>query len=80
MIAEEDLMLRGPGDFYGTRQSGMQALPFLDVVRDVSTLNEAREDAFAMLADDPQMLRPEHQLLKSRVRDRYHEFMGALVS
>lgn len=80
VIAEEDLKLRGPGDFYGTRQSGMQDLPFLDVVRDVPTLNEAREDAFAMLADDPQMRRPEHKLLKARVRERYHEFMGALVS
>jgi ATP-dependent DNA helicase RecG len=80
VIAEEDLRLRGPGDFYGTRQSGVQTLPFLDVVRDVSTLNEARQEAFSLLADDPQMRNPEHALLKARVRDRYHELMGAMIS
>jgi ATP-dependent DNA helicase RecG len=79
-IAEEDLRLRGPGDFYGTRQSGVQGLPFLDVVHDVPTLHDARKEAFALLADDPQMTRPEHRMLKSRVRERYHELMGALIS
>jgi len=79
-IAEEDLRLRGPGDFYGTRQSGAQSLPFLDVVHDVSLLHDARKEAFALLADDPQMNKPEHRMLKSRVRERYHELMGALIS
>ena len=41
LIAEEDLKLRGPGDFYGTRQSGLQPLPFIDVLRDVPVLKEA---------------------------------------
>lgn len=79
-IAEEDLKLRGPGDFYGTRQSGAQSLPFLDVHRDVATLHEARKEAFALLADDPQMSKPELAALKSRVRERYHELIGALIS
>ena len=35
LIAEEDLRLRGPGEFYGTRQSGADTLPFVDVLRDV---------------------------------------------
>lgn len=79
-IAEEDLKLRGPGDFYGTRQSGVEGLPFLDVLRDVPVLHDARREAFDLLAEDPQMLRPGHQLLKSRVRSRYHKLIGALVS
>ncbi|MGO8669881.1 MAG: ATP-dependent DNA helicase RecG [Capsulimonadaceae bacterium] len=79
-IAEEDLKLRGPGDFYGTRQSGMQSLPFLDVDRDVPVLHEARREALALLAEDPQMNRAEHHALKTRVRDRYHELAGAMDS
>jgi ATP-dependent DNA helicase RecG len=79
-ISEEDLRLRGPGDFYGTRQSGMETLPFLDVVRDVPTLHEARREALELLSSDPRMSRPEHRMLKSRVRDRYHVLMGAMAS
>ena len=79
-LAEEDLRLRGPGDFYGTRQSGQESLPFLDVVHDVSLLHDARKEAFALLADDPQMNKPEHHMLKLRVRERYHELMGAMIS
>jgi len=79
-IAEEDLRLRGPGDFYGTRQSGVQALPFLDVVRDVPTLQEAREEAFNLLADDPKLARKEYAALKDRVRARYQKMLGAVVS
>ncbi|MEO7719404.1 MAG: helicase-related protein, partial [Capsulimonas sp.] len=75
LIAEEDLKLRGPGDFYGTRQSGVETLPFLDVLRDVSILNEARHEAFALLDEDPLMERPEYKELKARVRRQYQRVM-----
>ncbi len=65
LIAEEDLKLRGPGDFYGTRQSGLQTLPFIDVLRDVPTLKEAREEAFALLQRDPKLEQPPHTALKA---------------
>ncbi len=80
LIAEEDLKLRGPGDFYGTRQSGLQVLPFVDVVRDVPVLKEAREEAFAVLADDPKLLRPEHAALKIMVKSRYKSVQGVSAS
>ena len=76
LIAEEDLKLRGPGDFYGTRQSGLQALPFVDVLRDVPVLKEAREEAFALLQRDPKLLRPEHAALKAGVRVRFKGMTG----
>ncbi|BDI32232.1 ATP-dependent DNA helicase RecG [Capsulimonas corticalis] len=75
LIAEEDLKLRGPGDFYGTRQSGIETLPFLDVLRDVPILNEARQEAFALLEEDPMLNRPEHAELKARVRKQYKRVM-----
>jgi ATP-dependent DNA helicase RecG len=80
LIAEEDLKLRGPGDFYGTRQSGLQVLPFVDVVRDVPVLKEAREEAFAILADDPKLLLPEHAALKAMVKSRYKTVQGVSAS
>jgi ATP-dependent DNA helicase RecG len=66
-IAEEDLRLRGPGEFYGVRQSGLPALKIADVLRDVDVLKEAREDAFAVLSDDPKLARPENRGLREAV-------------
>jgi ATP-dependent DNA helicase RecG len=66
-LAEEDLKLRGPGEFFGTRQSG---LPDLKVARlsDVQILEEARQIAQEIFARDPELNQPEHQLLAQRVQ------------
>jgi ATP-dependent DNA helicase RecG len=56
-IAEEDLRLRGPGEFFGTRQHGMPEFRVADLVRDHATLVRAREDAFALLEDDGKLAR-----------------------
>ncbi|MCX7838018.1 MAG: ATP-dependent DNA helicase RecG [Anaerolineae bacterium] len=67
-LAEEDLKLRGPGEFFGTRQSG---LPDLKVAKlsDVKILEEARHVAQEIFARDPELKLPEHQLLAQRVKD-----------
>jgi ATP-dependent DNA helicase RecG len=52
-IAEEDLTIRGPGEFFGTRQSGMQDLKIADIVRDAKLLNTARREAFNLIERDP---------------------------
>lgn len=52
-IAEEDLKLRGPGEFYGTRQSGMPELYIADIVRDIDILTETRQTAFDLVEADP---------------------------
>ena len=52
-IAERDLEIRGPGDFFGTRQSGIPALRVGDLLRDYATMDEARRAAHAWLAQDP---------------------------
>ncbi len=52
-IAERDLQLRGPGDFFGTRQSGIPTLRVGDLLRDHALMEDARREAVAAL-DDPE--------------------------
>ncbi len=59
-IAEEDLKIRGPGDFLGVRQSGLPNFKVADLVRDASVLQRAREDAFEMVDRDPKLEDPQH--------------------
>lgn len=54
-IAEEDLNIRGPGEFFGTRQSGMPDLRVANIVRDAMLLHEARREAFAIVDRDPDL-------------------------
>jgi ATP-dependent DNA helicase RecG len=49
VIAERDLALRGPGDFFGTRQSGLPTLRVGDLLRDHALMEEARREAVAWL-------------------------------
>jgi ATP-dependent DNA helicase RecG len=63
-IAEEDLRLRGPGEFYGTRQSGLPELTIADILRDMDVLVETREAAFALVEADPGLRLPEHAALR----------------
>ena len=63
-IAEHDLQLRGPGEFYGTRQSGMPDFRLANIIRDVETIAQAREAAFELVAADPHLEWDEHQALK----------------
>ena len=65
-LAEEDLKLRGPGEFFGTRQSG---LPDLRVARlsDVAILEEARRQAQRLDTRDPGLAQPSHALLRASV-------------
>jgi ATP-dependent DNA helicase RecG len=54
-IAEEDLNIRGPGEFFGTRQSGMPDIKIANIVRDARLLQEARKDAFKLIEKDPEV-------------------------
>ncbi|MDH3238264.1 MAG: helicase-related protein, partial [Deltaproteobacteria bacterium] len=63
-IAEEDLKIRGPGDFAGVRQSGIPDLVFSDIVRDARILARSREIAGMLLDRDPDLSLPEHAGLK----------------
>ena len=66
-IASEDLKLRGPGDLFGVRQSGLLEFKIGDVFTDAKILKEASEEAARLLKEDPELALPEHQALKKRL-------------
>jgi len=65
-LAEEDLKLRGPGDFFGTQQSGLPSLKVADL-SDIHLLELARREAIAVLDSDSDFAKNENALLKERV-------------
>ena len=66
VLAEKDLEIRGPGDFFGVRQSGLPTLR-LATLSDVSVLEQARGAAQSIFEADPLLRRPEHTLLREKV-------------
>ena len=70
-IAEEDLRIRGAGDFFGTRQSGLPALRLADPVGDLALLEEARRMGFGIVQEDPGLERSEHLALRRTLLLRY---------
>jgi ATP-dependent DNA helicase RecG len=70
-LAEQDLRLRGAGEFFGARQHGIGELQFGDLLRDSDLLGLARRDAFELVGLDTRLRRPEHALLRGLVLERY---------
>ena len=67
-IAEEDLRIRGPGDFLGTRQSGLPEFRMANLVRDVEILQQARAAAAEILAQDPKL--ENHENLQQKLSEQ----------
>ena len=72
-IAEEDLKIRGPGEFFGTRQHGLPELRVADIVGDYRLLRLARRDAFQVVAKDPDLSRPENAGMRDRLHDVFQD-------
>ena len=70
-IAEEDLKLRGPGDFFGQRQHGLPMLQIADLNCDMLLLSEAQTAARELLSGDDQLNAPEHRRLKERIEELF---------
>ena len=70
-ISEEDLRLRGPGDFFGSRQHGLPATHIADLGADVQVLQRAQEEANALLLEDPELEREENRALKERIEQLF---------
>jgi ATP-dependent DNA helicase RecG len=79
-ISEQDLRLRGPGDFFGERQSGLPELKLADLILDYPVLVQARDAAEAMLKIDPFLEAPEHESLRKELALRYRGRIGFLRS
>ena len=66
-ISEEDLRLRGPGDFFGSRQHGLPEMHVADLGADVQVLQKAQSEAQKLLSLDPALSSPEHSALRAKV-------------
>ena len=78
IIAERDLEIRGPGEFFGTKQSGLPDLKVANLVRDVKLLERAREEAFALIARDPGLNLPQHRVLKHALEQRWKKSLDLI--
>ena len=72
-IAEEDLKLRGPGDFFGQRQHGLPQLRIADLAGDMRVLKEAQLAAQELLERDPGLKRPEHAPLLKQIHRLFEQ-------
>ena len=68
-LSEVDLAIRGEGTLFGSRQSGMPDLKVAKLLRDIDILVEARREAFALVAKDPTLKKPDHRPLRREIRD-----------
>lgn len=78
-IASEDLKLRGPGDFFGIRQSGELAFELADIYQDASVLQDASEAVTQLLMEDPGLLKEEHGLLKIKMKEYQRDHLDKMT-
>ena len=79
VISEKDLELRGPGEFFGTKQHGLPELKVANLIRDMDILKLAQEESLKMIKDDPKLDKEEHKALKKKIESMFEnsgEFVG----
>jgi len=75
-IAEHDLRLRGPGELFSTRQHGLPDLKIANIALDYDLLMLARRTAFALIEQDPRLIRPEHQPIRRALLAKFGQRIG----
>ncbi len=66
-IAEADLKLRGPGDIFGTQQSGFPELKYVDIAEDIELISEAKQAAFSIVEKDPRLKKKSNELIRKNL-------------
>jgi len=80
IIAEQDLAMRGPGDLYGTKQSGVLKFKLADIVQDSGILEQTRMAAQQLVTEDPGLTSPQHQALKNILLQQAHQSQWSKIS
>ena len=70
-VAQTDLEVRGPGDFFGTQQSGIPPLQVADLLKDLPLLEIAKQEAFDLIDEDPKLQNRENEKLSEVIRDEF---------
>ena len=70
-LAEVDLKLRGPGDIFGTKQSGLPELIFVDIVNDTDIIEHAKGIAFKLIKDDIKLQSEKNKLIRQQLKNNY---------
>ena len=70
-LAEIDLKLRGPGDIFGTKQSGLPDLVFIDIVNDTDIIEDAKYIAFKLIKDDIKLEKEKNNLIRQQLKNNY---------
>jgi ATP-dependent DNA helicase RecG len=71
VMAEEDLRIRGPGEWFGLRQWGLPEFRAANLIRDADLLQQARRAAFSVIEEDPRLNAPQHRTLKATMLRRW---------
>ncbi len=79
-LAEQDLDIRGPGQFFGPAQHGLPELKIGNIVRDMELMELARREAFSLLKSDPHLKAEQHLLIRQRLQQRYRSANIGLLS
>jgi ATP-dependent DNA helicase RecG len=72
-LSEIDMKLRGPGNIYGTQQSGFPEFKYVDIIEDSELIKEAKHQAFKIVNEDPKLETGYNKLLKSTLLHYYKE-------
>ncbi len=73
VISEKDLELRGPGDFFGTRQHGLPEMKIANLYKDIDVLKEAQQTAISLYKTDENLKKEENKLLKTRISQLFEQ-------
>jgi ATP-dependent DNA helicase RecG len=77
-ISQEDLLIRGPGDFFGTRQHGMPEMRIGNIVTDINIMEIARKEAELLLGKDPDLQLAEHRVLYVNIKNMFGKKMETI--
>lgn len=78
-IAEEDLKIRGPGEFFGRRQHGLSELKIANPLTQMQLLKKARDEALSLVASDPRLEGKQHAVLKDELLQRFPEYEKLII-
>lgn len=78
-ISEKDLELRGPGEFFGTKQHGLPQLKAANLFKDMDVLKTAQEDAIQIISQDPELLSEENAVIKGYIEDIFRKLHEEII-